>query len=100
MLFDFEDVHTAGVGVVERVRESVGKGKPPGRGMKNISLYQLQSLLVHDIVIFWYDSHLGNNRLKTLKTQITLVEIDGKASYSNINTKNCRFSMGRKMKEL
>ena len=73
MLFDFEDVHTAGVGVVERVRESVGKGKPPGRGMKNISLYQLQSLLVHDIVIFWYNSHLGN-RLKTLKTQITLFD--------------------------
>ena len=74
MLFDVEDVHTAGVGVVERVRESVGKGKPPGRGMKNISLYQLQSLLVHDIVIFiWYNCHLGN-RLKTLKTQITLFD--------------------------
>ena len=73
MLFDVEDVHTAGVGVVERVRESVGKGKPPGRGMKNISLYQLQSLLVHDIVIFWYNSHLGNT-LKTVKTQITLFD--------------------------
>ena len=30
LLFDFEDVHTAGVGVVERIRESVGQGQPPG----------------------------------------------------------------------
>ena len=37
LIFDFEDVHTPGVGVVERVRESVGQGQPTGRGMKHIS---------------------------------------------------------------
>ena len=35
--FFFEDVPAPGVGVVERVRESVGQGQPPGSGMKNIS---------------------------------------------------------------
>ena len=35
--FFFEDVPAPGVGVVKRVRESVGQGQPPGSGMKNIS---------------------------------------------------------------
>ena len=37
LFFFVEDVPAPGVGVVERVRESVGQGQPPGSGMKNIS---------------------------------------------------------------